>query len=556
MRLRLALVGVGVTLGVFAAPGVAFGGLGLLRPDPSIGATFIGRGGYSADGLGQTTAGGSVQADVPAGSRVVRAYLYGSYFAPRGATPPPATDLALNFDGTTVTLARLQTLTGDVTLTSSRAEVTAQVAAKVGSGGRQVSFAIGNDPATLDGVALVVIYSNPNLPTTTIAVLDGAASFDGDTASFAFARPVDPSAASFRATLSLGIGFGFQGEGGHVCGTNVPTAPALPQSSIVDVNAKRLTSCAGNYDDGASSNGALITVGGVGDAPDNPANPNQKPGDGSSPRVNDDELYNITPFLAKGDTNLTITTSNASRNDLVFLAIISVTGEAGVTTGSAPPPPVVGRTFNAAVVSGVVRCRAGTAGTFSRVTAATQLRMGSECDATKGRIRIVSASGLARSTSSRDGALATTPTQTAVFYQGRFKVTQKRSAAPVTELALTGGDFKRKCGRKKRGLASTTAAADPSVRRLWGNGTGRFRTKGRYSSTAVSGTVWLTEDRCHSTVTTVKQGKVVVTDNVRRKRVTVRAGKTYSAKAPGRQRKAAALSRRTSPDRSWRRWTV
>jgi hypothetical protein len=151
---------------------------------------------------------------------------------------------------------------------------------------------------------------------------------------------------------------------------------------------------------------------------------------------------------------------------------------------------------------------------------------------------------------------AAVPTQSAVFYGGRFKVTQKRSAKPVTDLALTGGDFTRKCGRKKRGLASADAAADPPVRRLWGNGKGRFRTKGRYSSAAVRGTLWLTEDRCHSTVTIVKQGKVVVTDNVRRKQVTVRAGRSYVAKAPGRQRKAAGPARQTSRDRSWRRWTV
>ena len=43
-------------------------------------ATFVGHGGYSADGLGQdNTTGGTVQAEVPAGSTVVQAYLYGTY---------------------------------------------------------------------------------------------------------------------------------------------------------------------------------------------------------------------------------------------------------------------------------------------------------------------------------------------------------------------------------------------------------------------------------------------------------------------------------------------
>ena len=540
MRLRLALFTFVVLVAAGAAPGVAAAGLGLLKPDPKVGATFIGKGGYSADGLGQAVAGGALQADVPAGSKVVRAYLYGSYFI-RGAVP--ATDLTLNFDGTNVTLAVLQTI--GAFLTSARAEVTAQVAVKVGAGGGQASFVVGSDPATLDGVALVVIYSNPALPTTTIAVLDGAASPGGDTVTFGFGQPVNPAAPSFRATLALGSGHGFQGtEGGHACGTGAP------QSSLIDINGKRLTSCAGNYDDGAGVNGALITVGGVGDATDNPANPNQRPMDGGSPRVSDDELYNMKPFLPSGTTEISITTSNPSQDDLVFLAVISVTGEAGVT-----PPPEAGKTFNAAAVSGVVSCRSG-AGTFRRVTRSTQLRVGSECDASKGRIRIVSATGLTRRKSSVDGMTAAVPTQSAVFYGGRFKFTQKRTAKPVADLALTGGDFKGKCGRKKRGLASSTAAADPPVRRLWGSGKGRFRTKGRYSSAAVRGTLWLTEDRCHSTVTIVKQGKVVVTDNVRRRQVTVRSGRSYVAKAPGRQRKAAGPTRRTSPDRSWRRWTV
>ena len=42
------------------------------------------------------------------------------------------------------------------------------------------------------------------------------------------------------------------------------------QFSIVDVNSQRLTSCAGNFDDGLGNDGALVTVGGVGDLTDNP----------------------------------------------------------------------------------------------------------------------------------------------------------------------------------------------------------------------------------------------------------------------------------------------
>jgi hypothetical protein len=545
MRFRLAAAVSMVALAAVLAPGLARAGLILLKPDPAVPATFIGHGGYSIDGLGAPAAGGSIQAAVPAGSRVVNAWLYGTYFLSGGGTVPP-TDLVIKLDQTDVTLAPLATITGSpapLKLVSARADVTTQVAAKIGSGGATANFVIGSDPATLDGVALLVVYSNPAKPTTTIAVLEGGAAVDGDTASFAFSSPLDPSKAGFSALMSLGIGYSYQGESGHVCGT------ASPQSSTVDVNGQRLTSCAGGYDDGFGSDGGLITVGGVGDSPNNPTDPNQQPADGKTPRVQDDELYNLKPFLTAGDTALKITTANASKNDLVFVAAISVTAEAGVTTGGGqgPPPPVVNKTFNATVVSGKVTCRSGVTGAFKPVTAATQFRVGSECDATKGVIRITAATGPATKRLS-----APAPTDTADFWAGRFRLTQTRQKPVYTQLALSGGDFKKTCKKKTRGAGSAGAVADPLVRKLWGKGKGHFRTKGRYSSASVVGTYWLTEDHCSSTKTRVKQGTVVVDDLSRRKKVRVTGGHEYTAKGPGHQRKAVGSARQTWLYRSLR----
>jgi hypothetical protein len=320
----------------------------------------------------------------------------------------------------------------------------------------------------------------------------------------------------------------------------------------------RLSSCAGNFDDGQGANGALITVGGVGDAIDNPSSPTQKPGDGAAQRTTDDELYDLKPFLRNGARQLQIKTANESMDDLVFLAVISVTGEAGVTTGprGQPPPPVVGKSFNAAVVSGVVACRERGSRRFTRLTQATQFRMGTECDATRGAIRLTSAAGRARS-ARRAGGRAVTPTETATFSLGRFVVRQKPTAASYTDLTLSGGDFKAKCGRKKRSVASVVVAEDALVRRVRGRGRGHFRTKGRYSSAEPRGrSDWTTEDRCRSTHTKVKKGSAVVTDNVRKKKVTVPAGRSYVAKAPGRQQRAVARAPRTWLDRSWRPWRV
>ena len=68
------------------------------------------------------------------------------------------------------------------------------------------------------------------------------------------------------------------------------------------------------------------------------------------------------------------------------------------------------------------------------------------------------------------------------------------------------------------------------IRRLWGKGKGHFRTQGRFSSASVSGTTWLTEDRCEGTRTFVSAGVVSVYDRVKKQTVTVRAGQSYLAR--------------------------
>lgn len=283
--------------------------LTLLKPNPAVPATFVGQGGYSSDGLGQQGVGGTVQAEVPAGSTVVQAYLYGTYFT----TAPTLAERTIDFDGTSVELVTISVVNF---LSTGWADVTAQVATKVGSGGGITDFTINTDPYPLDGLALVVIYSNPASPLITIAVLEGGASQLGDTATFSFAAPLDKTIAGFSAIMSLGSGFSYQGVSGHDCGGG--------QFSVVTINGQLLTNCAGNFDDGEAANGALLTVGGVGDSLDNPTPPEAP--------LTDDELYNLEPFLAQGDSGITIETSNPSQDDNLFLAIIAITAEGRVTT--------------------------------------------------------------------------------------------------------------------------------------------------------------------------------------------------------------------------------
>jgi hypothetical protein len=109
--------------------------------------------------------------------------------------------------------------------------------------------------------------------------------------------------------------------------------------------------------------------------------------------------------------------------------------------------------------------------------------------------------------------------ETAKFYSGIFRVTQPGS---ITQLALT--EQLAACTR------AAAAAKKPRTRKLWGDGSGSFRTRGQYSAATVRGTRWLVQDSCAGTRTRVVRGVVTVRDLVRRKTIVVRAGKSYLAR--------------------------
>jgi hypothetical protein len=266
---------------------------------------FAGPGGYSADAVGSMSPPGTLQAEIPPGSRVEQAFVYVQYYSLTEA-PPPAESLTITFDGRAVVTRTLpHTHPGLFGFATSRADVTDQVAAKARVNGI-ASFTAGYDTAFADGVALVVVYSNPALLRQRITVLDGGANPSGDRTVVALGSDVDPRMNEFAARLSLGIGFSAGAPGSHDCGA---------QSSTVDVNGRRLASCAGGTDDGEDSDGSLITVGGVGDSIANPA--------GTGP---DDELYDVSAFIAPGDTALTLDTLDpVPTNDSIFLGVLSTT---------------------------------------------------------------------------------------------------------------------------------------------------------------------------------------------------------------------------------------
>ena len=167
-------------------------------------------------------------------------------------------------------------------------------------------------------------------------------------------------------------------------------------------------------------------------------------------------------------------------------------------------------------MSGTVRIKLKN-GSFRELGAEESIPLGSTVDATRGKVKLTAAAG--------GGAL-----QTGMFYSGAFKVTQTGGTRkPVTQLALNGA---LSCATGK-----ASSAAGKKVRRLWGDGKGAFRTRGRHGAATVRGTRWLTEDRCDSTKVTVARGTVVVRDFARKKNKVVKQGKSYVVRAKAKRKK-------------------
>ena len=172
-------------------------------------------------------------------------------------------------------------------------------------------------------------------------------------------------------------------------------------------------------------------------------------------------------------------------------------------------------------VPGIGSARASQKGqSLTEVREPREVPVSSLIDARKGTVRV---------TASRD---TRTGIQDAEFSGGRFQVLQsrRRSARGLTELRLKGSSF-RSCGRAGRSGRASGSARKRVIRRLRGRGSGRFRTRGRYSAATVRGTTWTVEDRCDGTLTRVTSGRVLVRDFRRKRTIVVRAGKSYLARA-------------------------
>jgi DNA-binding beta-propeller fold protein YncE len=186
------------------------------------------------------------------------------------------------------------------------------------------------------------------------------------------------------------------------------------------------------------------------------------------------------------------------------------------------PRPDLGRSLLAEPVRGRVRVRLPGQDRFRRLEELEELPIGSTVDTRRGRVELTTVRDRRR-----------TRLQRGIFYGGLFKVRQRARDRYVTELLLQGllscpaGKRSRARGAGEQVVASRRSRR----RRLWGSGRGRFRSRGRYSSATVRGTRWLVEDHCRSTLTLVRSGTVVVRDFVRHRRVVLRPGQRYVARA-------------------------
>lgn len=298
----------------------------------------------SVDGIGTNAASGIVQVEKPAGATVrIAVFSCASYSFRIIEDEDVAIDgIGISWDTTDFNNSGT---TADF-FHNTLADVTGVVKTKIDAApAGRINFAITEvDTNTIDGCILAVIFDDPGQTVDhTAIVLFGGQSTLGDTTIVALADPIDKGDPNLVLDFGLGISFGAQDQtgfgGSHLCGTE------SPMFSLIDINSSRLTSCAGNLDDAPITepvaNGSLITVGGLDDTNINPADPFQQAADGQLLRVEDDELYDLIPFVSTGDTAIVVDTLNPSDDDNIFFAYVFTSVPSAVLPDVPPPGPTI-----------------------------------------------------------------------------------------------------------------------------------------------------------------------------------------------------------------------
>jgi Ca2+-binding RTX toxin-like protein len=190
---------------------------------------------------------------------------------------------------------------------------------------------------------------------------------------------------------------------------------------------------------------------------------------------------------------------------------------------AAAPLPAPGRSVAVQVKTGTVLARTPGARTFVPLDPTRPVPVGTVFDTRNGTLTLTAAADRAGGT------------QTADLRGGRFSVGQVLRTTMTTDLRMTGGSFAACPRARARGAARAAASRRRVVRRLWGSGKGRFRTRGRSSAATVRGTVWEVVDRCDGTLTRVHEGVVVVESRRTGRTKVVRAGESHLVRRRARR---------------------
>ncbi|HEX4186684.1 MAG TPA: Ig-like domain-containing protein [Solirubrobacteraceae bacterium] len=203
------------------------------------------------------------------------------------------------------------------------------------------------------------------------------------------------------------------------------------------------------------------------------------------------------------------------------------------------PAPLLGKTVNVVVVSGVVFIKLPPGAHLSAVppfggafdslskgvgfiplSEARQIPVGSTLDTSAGIVELTTAT-----------AAAGKP-QVGEFGAGIFTILQDRKQRGLVSLNVVNAQPPQKvCATLGKKAQAARRLSSRVLGRLNGNAHGKYVTRGQYSAATVRGTIWNVINRCDGTLTQVSRGVVSVRDFLRRKTITLHAGRHYLAKA-------------------------
>jgi hypothetical protein len=190
-----------------------------------------------------------------------------------------------------------------------------------------------------------------------------------------------------------------------------------------------------------------------------------------------------------------------------------------IRPAATPLEPDHGQTLLIDDAGGTVLIKVPGDSTYGPVTELREIPIGSIVDATQGTAKITAQNG--------DGA-----DEQASFWGGTFQALQGPGATSYFEARLGTPPTRRSGARVSSRLATAsslahTAAAKP---KLWGSGSGKFRTRGKGGAATLVGTTWLTQEKGDGTLFKVTEGHGVdVKDFGRRGLISLTPGEQYFA---------------------------